>query len=302
MAAKLTLQSTLPLISGGSVPRIGLGTGGLTGQIATDAVKHAVKAGYRLVDSAIFYGNNEAVGTGIKQSSIPRSSLFLVSKYAAPVTIPGTIISNPVASSPNLSPSEILAELRKSTELLDQSGKDAYVDLLLVHHPWPDAKARANAWEALVQAKKEGWAKAIGVSNFNIAHIEALPGPDVPEVNQLEIHPFCQQREVVAYCRSRGMQIQAYCPTIRFIEEKVSHPVIKGLAEKRGKTIGQVLLRWSLQSGFIPIPRSSNPERIKDNIALYDFELTAEDMEALDGLDQGAAGHVAAVNPADLPL
>ncbi|WVQ80166.1 hypothetical protein IAT38_002271 [Cryptococcus sp. DSM 104549] len=299
MTAKLTLQSTLPLISGGNIPHIGLGTGGLKGQVATDAVKHAVEAGYRLIDSAIHYGNNEAVGTGIKQSSIPRSSLFLVTKYAAP--FPGAGSTNSPA--PSLSSSEILAEVQKSTEQLDQSGKDAaYVDLLLIHHPWPDAEARANAWEALVQAKKKGWAKAIGVSNFNIAHIEALPGPDIPEVNQLELHPFCQQRGVVAYCRSKGIQVQAYCPTIRFIEEKVSHPVIKGLAEKYGKTINHVLLRWSLQSGFIPIPRSSNPERIKDNISVYDFELTAEDMEALNGLDQGASGHVSAIDPDSLPL
>ncbi|KAK8849826.1 hypothetical protein IAR55_005162 [Kwoniella newhampshirensis] len=296
MTASIVLkaQSVLDLHTGRSIPHIGFGTGGL-GAGTEDAVKHAFKSGYRLVDSGQRYGNEADVGRAIAASSVPRSELFVITKYCPPFAP-----SDPILSAP-----EVLQTVRDSLEKLfpkEQQANDEtrYIDLMMIHHCWPNQEARENAWEGLMLAKEEGLVKDIGVSNFGISHLERLP-PPVPVVNQIEMHPFCQQREVVAYCQARGILISAYSPTAHFLEEKIGNPIIVKLCEKHKRTAGHILLRWSLQKGFIPIPRSSNPGRIEDNIDLFSFELTADDMDAIDSLNEGAAGHITPVDPANLP-
>ncbi|WVQ75766.1 hypothetical protein IAR50_005397 [Cryptococcus sp. DSM 104548] len=291
----LTFHSTLPLNDGHSIPHIGLGTGGLRGQEAADATAHALKIGYRLIDTAQSYGNEEQLGQAISSSPVPRSELFISTKYAPPALAPST---DPSIPTPRHTDEQIDASIRASIRKLDAEG--GYVDLMLLHHAGPDKKGREAGWRGLVRAKEKGLVKSIGVSNCNIKHIEALPGPP-PAVNQLELNPFIQQRKVVAYCASKGIVCQAYCPTARYLPERVKHPVIVSIAERLGQSEGHVLLRWSLQKGFVPIPRSSKPARLQDNVDVFTFELSSEDMAALDGLDMGASGHLTIIDPDNLP-
>jgi len=155
-------------------------------------------------------------------------------------------------------------------------------------------EARRMMWMALERAKKEGLVRAIGVSNYGVGHIEEIKSFGAatfpPAVNQVELHPWCQQEECVRYCVKEGIVLEAYCPLVR--NQKAEHPTLKRVVERCGKSAGQVLLRWSLQKGWVPLPKSDTESRIKANADLYGWELGKEDMEALDGLDQGAKGAI----------
>ncbi|WWC86393.1 uncharacterized protein L201_001269 [Kwoniella dendrophila CBS 6074] len=291
MSAKLTLQSTVEFHTGREMPRLGFGSGGLKGDVGVEAVSHAMKTGYLMVDTAQMYGNEEEVGQGIAQSKIPREQLFICTKWQPP----------PEGSDLRPTPEQVRDEARESVKRLDKSRfEKEYLDLMIIHHPRPDAEGRANHWKGLALAQKEGWVKDIGVSNFNIKHLEALPSP-LPAVNQIELHPWCQQREVVDYCKSKGIVLQAFCPLVRIRKDKFEDPVVVKIASKHNKGVAHVLLRWSLQKGFVPIPKASSPARIDANKDVYDFELDEQDMKELDGLDQGAAGRVSGIDPAHLP-
>ncbi|WVW82457.1 hypothetical protein I302_104467 [Kwoniella bestiolae CBS 10118] len=291
MSSKLTLQSTVKFHTGREMPRLGFGSGGLKDEVGVEAVAYAMKTGYLMVDTAQMYGNEEEVGQGIAQSGIPRNGLFICTKWQPPVE----------GSDARPTPEQVRDEARQSVARLDKSRFDKeYLDLMIIHHPRPDPEGRANHWKGLAMAQKEGWIKDIGVSNFNIKHLEALPEP-LPAVNQIELHPWCQQREVVDYCNSKGIVLQAFCPLVRIRKDKFEDPVVVKIAEKHNKGVAHVLLRWSLQKGFVPIPKASSPARIDANKDLYDFELDEQDMKELDGLDQGAAGRVSGIDPAHLP-
>jgi len=165
-----------------------------------------------------------------------------------------------------------------------------YIDLLLVHDPLCGPQNRVKMWKAFLKARDEGLVKSIGVSNFGTRHLQELAdaGLELPAVNQVELHPFCQQTEIVEWCKNNGIIIQAYCPLIR--GQRWDNPTLQGVADKYGKGVGQILVRWSLQKGYSPLPKSSQLDRVKSNADLYDFVLSEEDMTALDGLDEGDSG------------
>ncbi|OCF33910.1 oxidoreductase [Kwoniella heveanensis BCC8398] len=294
MLAVLNLQSTVKFHTGREMPRLGFGSGGLKGDVGVKAVEHAVKAGYLMgeyFDTAQQYENEQEVGDGLKASKIARDRIFICTKWQP----------RPAESTERPTPEQVRDETRQSVLRLDQSGSGKeYLDLVIIHHPRPDADARADHWRGLALAQKEGWIKDIGVSNFNVKHLEALPGP-LPAVNQIELHPWCQQRAIVDYCRQKGIVLQAFCPLVRIRKDKFEDPVLVRIAEKHNKGVAHVLLRWSLQKGFVPIPKASSPERIDSNKDLYDFELDEQDMKDLDGLDQGSAGRVSGIDPDNLP-
>ncbi|RXW25618.1 hypothetical protein EST38_g249 [Candolleomyces aberdarensis] len=174
-----------------------------------------------------------------------------------------------------------------------------YIDLFLIHNPHSGTEKRLETYKALLEAKEAGKIKSVGVSNYGIHHLEEIEqaGLERPSVNQIELHPFCQQRPIVEYCKARGLVIQAYCPIIR---GQLDHPLFTELAAKYQRDPAQVLLRWSLQKGFVPLPKSANPSRIHSNTSLFDFELSPEDMEKLDSLDKGKEGCIT-WNPVDAP-
>ncbi|ODN76773.1 hypothetical protein, variant [Cryptococcus amylolentus CBS 6039] len=244
----LSLDSTIKLPSGNLIPRLGFGVYQARSKECEQAVMKAAEAGYRHVDSAQGYHNED--------------------------------------------PEEVLQVLRKSIKKIDRSGEgEPYIDLMLIHAPWGGDEGRRNNWEALGLAQKEGWVKDIGVSNFGVAHLKSLPGP-LPAVNQIELHPFCQQRDIVEYCQEKGIAIEAYSPLMRGEERYWNHPVLVKISKKHKKDVAQIAIRWSLQKGFIPLPKSVTPARIQSNADVFDFELSSEEMVEIDGLDKGTEGAI----------
>ncbi len=269
------------LSNGLNIPKIGFGTWQtLDGDVAESSVTHALEAGYRHIDTAAIYGNEESVGRAIKKSGIDRSELFITTKLWN---------NNHSYEKAKLAIDESLAKLE-----LD------YVDLYLIHWPNPAdlrpdfATGNAESWRAMEEAVAEGKIKAIGVSNFHPHHIDALlkTAKIKPVVNQIFLNPSDMQPEIVSYCREKDILLEAYSPlgTGKIFEVDS----LKELAAKYNKTVAQVVLRWSLQHGFLPLPKSVTESRIKENIQVFDFELSKEDMETIDQL-RGTAG--LALNP-----
>jgi len=182
-------------------------------------------------------------------------------------------------------------ELIDSVRKID--GEDGYVDCFLIHTASGGSKSRKEIWLALEKLLDDGKTRSIGVSNWGIGHLEELRGfakvwP--PHVNQIELHPFAQQREIVEYCQKNEIVVEAYCPLVR--NTKAKDPTLNEIANKHNKQTGHVLIRYCLQKGWVPLPKSDNPERIVENANVYDFELTKEEMDRLDGLDQGDRGAI----------
>ncbi|WVQ74530.1 hypothetical protein IAR50_004131 [Cryptococcus sp. DSM 104548] len=274
----LSLDSTLKLPSGNLIPRLGFGVYQARSKECEQAVKTAIEAGYRHVDSAQGYHNEEYVGRAIRDGPVPRSSVYLTTKYMP---------SHKVFTS-----EEVLDVLRKSIKKIDRSNEgEPYIDLMLIHAPWGGIEGRKNNWDALVMAQEEGWVKDIGVSNFGVSHLKALSGP-LPAVNQIELHPFCQQSDIVEYCQQKGIAIEAYSPIMRGEEKYWNDPVLVKISEKYKKDVAQIAIRWSLQKGFIPLPKSVTPARIQSNADVFDFELSSEEMAEIDGLDKGTEGAI----------
>ncbi|WVR03904.1 hypothetical protein IAU60_000903 [Kwoniella sp. DSM 27419] len=282
----LSLESTIKLASGHSIPRLGYGVYQARSTECENGVKDAIKAGYRHVDSAQAYHNEDIVGRAIVACGVPRSEVFLTTKYMPSNTAQST--------------SDVFSVLRNSLKKIDRTGSDQpYIDLMLIHAPFGGEEGRRNNWAALAQAQKEGWVRDIGVSNFGVPHLKSLPAPK-PAINQIELHPFCQQKEIVAYCQENGIAVQAYSPLVRADKARLGHPVLVELSKKHSKEAAQILIRWSLQKGYIPLPKSVTPSRIKSNADVYDFELDKDDMAKLDSLDEGAKG-ACTWNPIDQP-
>ncbi|OBR67350.1 glyoxal reductase [Paenibacillus oryzae] len=260
---KALTESTV-LSNGVKMPWLGLGVFKVTEEgLAEKTVKAAIDAGYRHIDTAAAYGNEEGVGAGVKNSGVPRDELFITTKVW----------------NADQGYETSLAAFEKSLSKLDMD----YVDLLLIH--WPVKGKYKETWRALEDIYKSGKARAVGVSNFQIHHLQDLAEGSglVPMVNQVEYHPLLSQVELLAYCRANGIQLTAWSP---LMQGHLDIPLLAEIGNKYGKTPAQVVLRWDLQNGVITIPKSVTPSRIAENADIFDFELSREDMEKLSSLNQ----------------
>lgn len=260
---------TVTLNNGVTIPQVGLGVFQTKeGAEVERAVQAALEAGYRLIDTAAAYGNEVGVGKAVKASGLPREEVFITTKLW----------------NANHAYEDALRAFDESLAKLDCG----YIDLYLIHWPLPMEGKFTEAWKALEHIYADKRVRAIGVSNFKPHHLdEVLKGAQtVPAVNQIELHPFLQQQETRAYCAEHGIVVESYSPLMQ-AGEALEHPVIAKLAQQYGKTPAQVILRWHVQSGFIVIPKSVKPERIRENLDLFDFELSEQDMRAIDGMDRG---------------
>jgi methylglyoxal/glyoxal reductase len=253
------------LNNGVRMPWLGLGVfQAKPGEEVRNAVKAALETGYRAIDTAAGYRNEEGVGEAIRESGIPRDQIFVTTKLA--------------------NSDHGFERAREAFhESLERLGMD-YVDLFLIHWPIP---GRVDSWKAFEKIAKEGKARAIGVSNFTIDFIEELKKETtvVPAVNQVEFHPFLLQPDLLKYCKDNGIQLEAYSPLVR--AQRFDHPTIQGPARKHGKSPAQILIRWDLQHEVVTIPKSVHANRIKENADVFDFELSADEVSQLDALDEG---------------
>jgi diketogulonate reductase-like aldo/keto reductase len=252
----------LQLNSGSKIPAIGFGTWNLTGKDGEKSISEALKAGYRLIDTAKIYGNEDTVGKAVSASGVHRGDIFVTTK---------------------LWPSDFVYAEQACKDSLKKLGTD-YIDLYLIH--WPNGRERKMAWSELQKIKEQGLARAIGVSNYTVDHLKQLmkDSDQPPAVNQIEFHPFIykQQQPVLEFCRLHSIIVEAYSPLAQ--GNALDDSTVVSIANRRGKSPAQVMLRWAIQHGTVPIPRSSNPDRIKSNLDVLNFELTDEDMAALDDL------------------
>jgi diketogulonate reductase-like aldo/keto reductase len=265
MIMNLTISSTVRLNNGVEMPSFGLGTFRSEKGLPTqNAVRWALEAGYRHVDTAAAYGNEEDVGIALRQSGIDRHQVFVVTKVWN---------DNQGYDS----------TLRAFDASLERLGLE-YVDLYLIH--WPVTKLRGQTWKALEKLYEQGKCRAIGVSNYMIRHLKELlaESPIVPAVNQVEFSPFLYRKELLDYCRVKGIQLEAYSPLSR--GRKLGDPRLAAIAARYGKTPAQVAIRWALQHELVVIPKSIHRERILENAQVFNFEITAEDMQALDALNE----------------
>jgi len=257
------LQSPTFSAHGAPIPALGFGTSPMTGGLSPDTVVAALHSGYRHIDTAWKYGTERAVGEAMRAAGVPRSDIFLTTKVSHEY-LRGDAFAKSV--------DESLAALQVD-----------YVDLLLVHWPNPEIPL-AETMPALAKAKRQGLARHIGVANFNIAlldqAIKLCPEPLV--ALQAEYHPYLDQSKLLAAVRQRGMVFIAYCPLGR--GRLFSDPVLAEIAKARGKSIAQIALRWLMQQNVAAIPRSSNPARIADNFKVFDFTLSAAEMQRIDAL------------------
>jgi 2,5-diketo-D-gluconate reductase A len=250
-----------------TMPVLGLGVAELTEEETERAVSTALEIGYRLIDTAAVYGNEAAVGRAIAASGIPRAELFVTTKVA------------------NADQGFNVAQDAVKVSL-DKLGLD-YVDLFLVHWPMPQLGKYVDTFGALIQSRGDGYTRSIGVCNFTEEHLETTIDLAyvTPAVNQIELHPLLNQAELRATNAKHNVVTEAYSPLA--VGRLVDNPAITSIAGEYGRTAAQVLIRWSIQLGNVVIPRSGNPERIASNFDVFDFELTTEHMEALNGLNDG---------------
>ncbi|PDY16699.1 aldo/keto reductase [Bacillus cereus] len=263
------LQSKTVLNNGVEMPWFGLGVFKVEdGPELVEAVKSAIKAGYRSIDTAAIYGNEKAVGegihAGIKEAGISREDLFITSKVW----------------NSDQGYETTLAAYEESLKKLELD----YLDLYLVH--WPVEGKYKDTWRALETLYKEKRVRAIGVSNFQIHHLQdVMKDAEIkPMINQVEYHPRLTQKELQAFCKEQGIQMEAWSPLMQ--GQLLDNETLQEIAEKHGKTTAQVILRWDLQNGVITIPKSTKEHRIIANADIFNFELTKEDMEKIDALNQ----------------
>jgi diketogulonate reductase-like aldo/keto reductase len=261
-----TLQSIVQLNNGVSMPLLGLGVYLMRpGKETYEAVKAALEIGYRLVDTASFYGNEEDVGRAVRDSAVPREEVFITTK-----------LWNDDHGYDSV--------LRAFDASLKRLGLGS-IDLYLIHFPVPNL--RDESWRALEKILAGGRARAIGVSNYTERHLKDLLSQSsvVPAVNQVEFSPFLYQRDLLEFCRKQRIQLEAYAPLTA--GRRLDNPRITAIAKKHGRTNAQVLLRWAIQHEVVVIPKSTHADRIAENAQVFDFELTSEEVSALDGLHDG---------------
>lgn len=263
---ELAMESTLRLNDGTAMPRLGLGVYQIAaGGSCRRAVEHALKIGYRHVDTASFYGNEADVGRALRESALPREQMFVTTKLWN-------------------SDQGYASAIKAAEKSLERLGLDR-IDLYLIH--WPEPGKRHDSWRALIDLRRRGLVRSIGVSNYTVAHLEELMASSdiVPAVNQVEFNPFLYQRQLLDFCAANGIALVAYCPLAR--AQKLGDPRLKRIATKYGKTAAQIMIRWTLQHGVGAIPKSSRPERMKENGSVFDFALDDDDMAKLDALNEG---------------
>jgi diketogulonate reductase-like aldo/keto reductase len=250
-----------------TMPVIGLGVAELSDDETERAVSTALEIGYRLIDTAAVYGNEAAVGRAIAASGIPRAELFITTKVAN------------ADQGFNITQDAVKVSL-------DKLGLD-YVDLFLIHWPQAQLGKYVDAFGGLIQSRGDGHTRSIGVSNFNEEYLETVIDLTyvTPAVNQIELHPLLNQAELRAANAAHDVVTEAYSPLA--VGRLLDNPTVTSVAAEYSRTPAQVLIRWSLQLGNVVIPRSANPERIASNIDVFDFELAAEHMDALNGLNDG---------------
>jgi diketogulonate reductase-like aldo/keto reductase len=297
MTINYAITDRLPLSKSSSrIPRLGFGVYGSRNNQCVQSCLRALESGYRHIDTAQCYSNEKEVGEAIRTSNVPRCEIFVTTKVPSP------------AGSPEATYSNLINSIEKI------GGKDGYVDLFLIHSSKSGPSGRKELWQALERLLDEGKTKSIGVSNFGVQHIEemrryAKVWP--PHVNQIEVsppsrfwqevevkqvltklklHPWCQQRVIDAYCRENGIVVEAYSPIVR--NYKACHPTLVELANKYGKSTQQVLIRYAIQKGWVPLPKTDNPDRIAANARIFDFNINEEDMAVLNAFDQGPSGAI----------
>ncbi len=259
-----TSDTTVTLNNGVTLPLLGLGVFKMDSSQTPQAVNWALDEGYRLIDTAAAYGNEEAVGQAIAESSVAREEIFVTTK------VWNTDQGNPSAK-------------QACEKSLQRLGLE-YVDCYLIH--WPVPGTRIDTWNALRELYAEGKCRSIGVSNYTIHHLEELlSGSDVvPVLNQVEFSPFLYQKELLEYCHERGIQLQAYAPLTR--GTRLHDGCIVDIAQRYNKTPAQILLRWALQHRVAVIPKSSHHERIRENAEVFSYELSTRDMLTLDACNE----------------
>lgn len=278
----------ITLNDGNRIPLLGFGTYKATEQEGIESVKFALQNGYRLIDTAAIYGNEIAVGKGILESGVPRKEIFVTSKVWRE----------------NLGYEETKTALEISLQKLGLE----YLDLYLIHWPanaknyenWQEVNA--ETWRAMEELKAAGKLKSIGVSNFWPEHFDALfqTAHVKPSVNQIEFHPGYWQPKVMEYCEDFGITVEAWSPLAR--GKVFKNEILKELAEKYGKSVSQICLRWCIEHDVVAIPKSTSPERILENLEIFDFELSEKDIEIIDNIpEMGFSGELPNIWPDRIP-
>lgn len=261
-------QQGIALLHGHEIPPVGFGTWPLVGEGARALVADALDAGYRLIDTSRKYDNEEPVGAAVRESGIPREQIFVTSKF-------------------NKEDHSVDGAQRAYDESLVRTGLD-YLDLFLIHWPNPWLDRYVDAWRGLVKLVEQGRVKSIGVSNFKPAHVRRIVAATgyVPDVNQIQMSPDLARTETRAFHRELGILTESWSPIGRggpILDE----PVVTGIAERVQRSAAQVILRWHVQQGVVPVPRSTNTQQLRQNVGLFDFELGPADMAQLATLDRG---------------
>ncbi|RUU58049.1 aldo/keto reductase [Mesorhizobium sp. M2C.T.Ca.TU.002.02.1.1] len=259
------MPEQLKLNDGSTIPQIGLGVWQVDPDITSEVVRWGIEAGYRLIDTAEGYRNEEGVGEAIRAAGVPRSELFITSK-----------LRNGAHQRD--------AALRAFDDTMRKLDIDR-IDLFLIHWPVPSQNKYVEAWQTLVELRKAGRIKSVGVSNFNQDHLERIIGETgvTPVVNQIELHPRFQQRDKRDFHKKHNIHIESWSPLGS--GRLLSDPTLEKLAKKHGKSVAQIIIRWHLQEGLIVIPKSIHQERIAGNFDVFGFELDGEDMQTIHGLD-----------------
>jgi len=258
-------QAYVQLNNGIEMPLLGLGVYDMHAEEAVEAVRNALQTGYRLIDTAAMYGNEKQIGEGIRQSGIPREEIFVTTKV-------------------NNTDQGYDQTLRAFDESMKALGIDS-IDLYLIH--WPIKNKRASTWKAIEKLYEDGRARAIGTGNYLLPFLEEMDSyaKIVPAVNQIEFSPYLFLKNELDYCRQHKICLQAYTPLLR--GQKFNDPRMQALAAKYNKTPAQIILRWAVQQGISTIPKSSNPERIKENFGIFDFVLSDDDILNMNGFHEG---------------
>ncbi len=263
MSSAFPLNASVELNNGVLLPLLGLGVYQIPKGLPTEqAVLWALEAGYRHIDTASFYGNEESVGKAIRESGIKREEMFITTK---------------------LWPTDFFNAEKAFHKSRERLGLE-FIDLYLVH--WPSPIARDGAWKALEKLYTEKHIRAIGVSNYSVAQLQThlKKHEIVPAVNQVEFSPFNYKKELLEFCQAHKIQLEAYSPLTR--GKKLDHPALEDLAKRLGKSVAQVMLRWAIQRNVVVLPKSQRKERISENSQIFDFVLSPEEMAILDSLNE----------------
>ena len=268
-----TNSTSVPQISlndGNSLPQLGMGVWEVDPEITARVVRDGIAAGFRLIDTAEGYNNEEGVGEAIRTGGVPRSELFITSK-----------LRNGAHDRDSA--------LKAFDATMKALGLEQ-LDMFLIHWPVPAQGKYVEAWKTLIEIKSQGRVKSIGVSNFNADHLERIIKETgvTPAVDQIEMHPYFQQRDKLDMLKQRNIVIECYSPLGH--GDVLKDKTVEKIGQAHGKSIAQVVIRWHLQMGHVAIPRSTNADRLRENFDVFDFELTPDEMRQMEALDKGEAG------------